>query len=392
MKNIMKSTLAALVGLVAFTACEDDRDSNPVLNTSGDVTFVLNAPEFAGVDVALGATESVPLTWSQPVLTTDNAPLGAAGVYGFMYEVQLSKDGNFTKTFADALAEVTDEEGNYTGTPTGHDYTVLPTTYNECKADLNPDELNTALNEVNVWAEGTELTATDAYLRVVAIWAKADGTTQVLATSNVQKVSLIPSKWIDITETPAAESYLWVPGNGNGWNHGVAPILVSSDGEIYEGYAYMDGDFKFTTVDYWGEELNNGSFTTVTDNIDLGDGGGGNLGFTGDAGMYYIVVNMADMSITATPVTWSVIGGFNNWGGDEFLTYDTANHCMSVTITFDTDTEWKFRRDSDWAINFGGSLDALEQDGANFSATAGTHTIQLFIERPAQDGLHATID
>ena len=388
----MKSTLAALVGLVAFTACEDDRDSNPVLNTSGDVTFVLNAPEFAGVDVALGATESVPLTWSQPVLTTDNAPLGAAGVYGFMYEVQLSKDGNFTKTFADALAEVTDEEGNYTGTPTGHDYTVLPTTYNECKADLNPDELNTALNEVNVWAEGTELTATDAYLRVVAIWAKADGTTQVLATSNVQKVSLIPSKWIDITETPAAESYLWVPGNGNGWNHGVAPILVSPDGEIYEGYAYMDGDFKFTTVDYWGEELNNGSFTTVTDNIDLGDGGGGNLGFTGDAGMYYIVVNMADMSITATPVTWSVIGGFNNWGGDEFLTYDTANHCMSVTITFDTDTEWKFRRDSDWAINFGGSLDALEQDGANFSATAGTHTIQLFIERPAQDGLHATID
>jgi hypothetical protein len=392
MKNIMKSTLAALVGLVAFTACEDDRDSNPVLNTSGDVTFVLNAPEFAGVDVALGATESVPLTWSQPVLTTDNAPLGAAGTYGFMYEVQLSKDGNFTKTFADALAEVTDEEGNYTGTPTGHDYTVLPTTYNECKADLNPDELNTALNEVNVWAEGTELTATDAYLRVVAIWAKADGTTQVLATSNVQKVSLIPSKWIDITETPAAESYLWMPGNGNGWNHGVAPILVSSDGEIYEGYAYMDGDFKFTTVDYWGEELNNGSFTTVSDNIDLGDGGGGNLGFTGDAGMYYIVVNMADMSITATPVTWSVIGGFNNWGGDEFLTYDTANHCMSVTITFDTDTEWKFRRDSDWAINFGGSLDALEQDGANFSATAGTHTIQLFIERPAQDGLHATID
>ena len=391
MKNIMKSTLAALVGLVAFTACEDDRDSNPVLNTSGDVTFVLNAPEFAGVDVALGATESVPLTWSQPVLTTDNAPLGAAGVYGFMYEVQLSKDGNFTKTFAEALAEVTDEEGNYTGTPTGHDYTVLPTQYFESKADLNPEELNRALNEVNVWDQGTELTATDAYLRVVALWAKTDGTFQTLATSNVQKLSLIPSEWIDITETPAAESYLWMPGNGNGWNHGVAPILVSSDGEIYEGYAYMDGDFKFTTVDYWGEELNNGSFTTVTDNIDLGDGGGGNLGFTGDAGMYYIVVNMADMSITATPVTWSVIGGFNNWGGDEFLTYDTANHCMSVTITFDTDTEWKFRRDSDWAINFGGSLDALEQDGANFSATAGTHTIQLFIERPAQDGLHATI-
>ena len=389
----MKSTLAALVGLVAFTACEDDRDSNPVLNTSGDVTFVLNAPEFAGVDVALGATESVPLTWSQPVLTTDNAPLGAAGVYGFMYEVQLSKDGNFTKTFAEALAEVTDEEGNYTGTPTGHDYTVLPTQYFESKADLNPEELNRALNEVNVWDQGTELTATDAYLRVVALWAKTDGTFQTLATSNVQKLSLIPSEWIDITETPAAESYLWMPGNGNGWNHGVAPILVSSDGEIYEGYAYMDGQFKFTDDADWNHgQLNNGSFSSWSDNISMEENNDANITFVGDAGMYYIVVNMADMSITATPVTWSIIGGFNNWGGDEFMTYDTANHCLSVTVTFDTDTEWKFRRDSDWAINFGGSLDALEQDGANFSASAGTHTIQLFIERPAQDGLHATID
>lgn len=193
-------------------------------------------------------------------------------------------------------------------------------------------------------------------------------------------------------EVPAKESYLWVPGNGNGWNHGVAPVLVSTDGEIYTGYAYMNGEFKFTPVGDWSAEYNNGSFSTVSDNIDLGDGGGGNLNFTGAPGMYFFTVNPGEGTLTATPVTWSIIGGFNNWGGDEVMTYDESNHCLSCTVTFDTDTEWKFRRDSDWTYNFGGTLDALVQDGGNFTATAGTHTIQLFIERPAQDGLHATMD
>lgn len=388
----------ALAGLLFFTACEDDRDSNPVLNTNGNVEFKLNTPEFAGLDIALGSTDFVTLTWSQPVLTPDNAPLGAAGTYGLRYAVQVSKDGNFTKTFASALAEVTDEEGNFTGTPTGHDYTTITnekgetTFYDEgCKAQLASDELNVALNQLNVWPQGTALTATDAYLRVVAFWMKGDGTQQALATSNVQKVSLIPSKWIDVTAAPVKEAYLWVPGNGNGWNHGVCPILVSTDGENYSGYAYMDGEFKFTPVGDWSAEFNNGSFSSVSENIDLGDGGGGNINFVGEAGMYYFTVNTTDKTISAVAVTWSVIGGFNNWGGDEVLTYDTGNHCLSVDVNFDTDTEWKFRRDYDWAVNFGGSLDALEQDGANFSATAGAHTIQLFIERPAQDGLHAVI-
>ena len=154
---------------------------------------------------------------------------------------------------------------------------------------------------------------------------------------------------------------------------------------------YMNGEFKFTPVDHWSAEYNNGSFTTVSDNIDCGDGGGGNINFTGQAGMYYFTVDIANKSIDATPVTWSIIGGFNSWGADEVMAYDEGNHCLSVTVTFDTDTEWKFRRDYDWAVNYGGSLDALEQDGPNFSATAGEHTIQLFIERPAQDGLHAVI-
>ncbi|MBQ3630830.1 MAG: hypothetical protein II949_06295 [Prevotella sp.] len=391
MKNILKSTLMALAGLLVFTACEEDRDSNPVLNTKGNVEFKLNTPEFAGLNVALGSTDFLTMTWSQPVLTTDNAPLGAAGTYGMRYAVQVSKDGNFTKTFESALAEVTDAEGNFTGTPTGHDYTTLDAYFDECRAEMNADDLNSALNKLYVWPAGTAMTATDAYLRVVALWMKGDGSQQMLAKSNVVKVILIPSKWIDVMEKPAEESYLWVPGNGNGWNHGVCPVLVSEDGENYSGYAYMNGEFKFTPVGDWSAEFNNGSFKDVSGNIDLGDGGGGNINFVGEPGMYYFTVNIVDKTINAVATTWSIIGGFNNWGDDVDMTYDTDNHCLTADVNFDTDTEWKFRRDHDWAVNFGGTFDALEQDGGNFTATAGAHTIQLFIERPAQDGMRAVL-
>ncbi len=382
--------LLLLCGAAFMTACSDDNDSNPEL-IQGTTSIVLNTPEFAQQNVALAGTSALTITWSQPVFTTDNAPLASSGSLGVNYEVQVSKDGNYTRTFQDALAEVTLEDGTYSGAPTGFDYVVLPTTYSGCSASIGADELNLALNQLNLWTAEDELTATDAYLRVVATLVYSTGAQQVLATSNVQKVSLIPSGWVDVMAEPVKEAYLWIPGNGNGWNHGVAPVLVSEDGEFYSGYAYMNGEFKFTPADNWNAEYNNGSFTTVSDNIDLGDGGGGNINFTGDPGMYFFTVDLANKTVNAVPVTWSVIGGFNGWGGDEVMTYDEANHCLSVTINFAEDTEWKFRRDADWAVNFGGTLDALVQDGANLAATAGEHTIQLFIERPAQDGLHAAI-
>jgi hypothetical protein len=198
---------------------------------------------------------------------------------------------------------------------------------------------------------------------------------------------------------PVKESYLWMPGNGNGWNHGVAPVLTSADGVVYAGYAYMDGEFKFTPVADWSAEYNNGSFTTVSDNIDLGDQGGGNINFTGEPGMYYFTVDLDTKTVNATAVTWSVIGAFNDWAGDEVMTYDTSNHCLSVDVNFAEDTQWKFRRDAGWDVNLGAKgdiepstdMEGLVANGKNFVGTAGAHTIQLFLERPAQDGIHAVI-
>lgn len=390
-----------LAGTFALTSCDKDVDSNPVLIQGGQpVSFVLNTPEFAQEPVALSGTENVALTWSQPVLTPENAPLGQESSMGISYAVQVSKDGNFTKTFEAALADVTDEEGNYTDTPSDYNYVQLATTYASCRADVTAEELNTALNQLYIWGQGDELTAVDAFVRVLAIMTLGDNSMKTLAVSNTQKLSLIASEWIDVLAAPVKEAYLWVPGNGNGWNHGVAPVLVSQDGVVFSGYAYMNGQFKFTDDADWSHgQLNNGSFSSWSDNISMEENSDGNITFVGAAGMYYFTVDLDSKSVNATPVTWSVIGGFNDWGGDEVMTYDESAHCLSVAVNFSEETQWKFRRDGSWDVNLGAKgdvepstdMDGIVANGKNFVGPAGEHTIQLFIERPAQDGLHAVI-
>ena len=398
-KKISFATLL-LASTIAFTSCDKDIDSNPVL-LQGDTPakIDLNTPEFSTQSVALSGTEGLTLTWSQPVLTADNAPLGQESSMGLSYAVQVSKDGNFTKTFDAALAEVTDSEGNYTGTPTGYDYIQLASTYASCRGELSVEELNTALNKLYLYEQNAPLPVSPLFVRVLGIMTLGNNSTKTLAVSDPVKMNLIPSSWIDVMAVPAKESYLWIPGNGNGWNHGAAPILVSSDGEVYTDYAYMNGEFKFTPVGDWSAEYNNGSFTSVSDNIDCGDGGGGNINFTGEAGMYYFTVDLTNKSINAAPVTWSIIGAFNSWGDDEVMTYDEANHCLSVSVNFSEETQWKFRRDKSWDVNLGAKgdvepstdMEGLVANGKNFVGPAGEHTIQLFIERPAQDGIHAVI-
>ena len=401
MKKIYSFAMLLLTSAFALTSCETDNDSNPVLIGGNEpLSIALNKPEFSNVTVDLANTETVQINWSQPALTNPAAPLAASGSLGLIYAVQVSKDGKFTKTFDEALAAVPVlEDGSYDGVPENYDYVTLATTYSNCVADLTAEELTDALNKLNLWASEAEMEATDAFIRVIATQTPTVGKSKILAISNVEKVTLIPAEWEDVLAVPAKESYLWIPGNGNGWNHGVCPVLVSEDGEVFSGYAYMNGEFKFTPVDNWSAEYNNGSFTTVSDNIDCGDGGGGNINFTGDAGMYYFTVDLTNKSINAVAVSWSVIGGFNSWGGDEVMTYDTDNHCLSVNVNFAEDTQWKFRRDADWAVSLGAKgdvepstdMDDIVANGKNFVGTAGEHIIQLFIERPAQDGLHAVI-
>ena len=71
---------------------------------------------------------------------------------------------------------------------------------------------------------------------------------------------------------------------------------------------------------------------------------------------------------------WSVIGSFNSWGGDVAMVSNGTLHVCKA-IALNAGDEWKFRKDADWAVNFGyaegvssytlGEEFAVGQDGAN---------------------------
>ena len=74
-----------------------------------------------------------------------------------------------------------------------------------------------------------------------------------------------------------------------------------------------------------------------------------------------------------------IIGGFTNWQSDVDMTYNKDAVCWEATTTIDSDTALKFRANHDWAINWGGDVNNLTQDGADLNVAAGTYKFQLYL-------------
>ncbi len=183
------------------------------------------------------------------------------------------------------------------------------------------------------------------------------------------------------TITPVKEfGYLYMPGGYQSWSPETAPGIASPDkNNNYEGYANISAatEFKFTDAPNW-------SGTAYGDD---GPGkistSGGNLNLAA-AGYYKINVNTTDLTWSATPVTWGLIGDFNGWSGDVAMTYDAAGKFFTATFTVPADGGFKIRANADWNINLGdnGANGTLEGGGDNIAITAGTHTIKVYLETP----------
>lgn len=80
MKNLYK-LFTLTMGLLALSACEADRDSNPVLNEPD--TFVLNVPAFASNNVYdLKNSESLELTYTTGLRDSDGNHLFSTNFTG----------------------------------------------------------------------------------------------------------------------------------------------------------------------------------------------------------------------------------------------------------------------------------------------------------------------
>jgi len=165
-------------------------------------------------------------------------------------------------------------------------------------------------------------------------------------------------------------------GNESGWGTSHPLYSANNDGK-YEGYYWLNGEFKFKpNADNWNDDLEYVDGTTLGGS--LTDGGGPNCPDPG-AGFYQINLDLTAMTYSLMKIeSVSMIGGFNGWGDDLEMSYNTEEGCWEVT-TDAVAGEYKFRANHDWGINWGGTEANLEPDGANLNIEAGTYKFQLFI-------------
>lgn len=170
---------------------------------------------------------------------------------------------------------------------------------------------------------------------------------------------------------------LYMAGDANGWDQ--IDYLASEDGSSFTGFMYLNQKgFKFCSEPNWdGTNYGATFFSKEGDNIIM----------TEEAGYYKVDVDLSAKTYTLTPINYIGIVGSaspNGWDTDEKMTYVPYNtetkepgywEVKDITLTSGV---IKFRADGDWAINWGGTPDALTQGGADMNVEEGTYDIKLY--------------
>lgn len=175
----------------------------------------------------------------------------------------------------------------------------------------------------------------------------------------------------------SAVTYLYTPGQANGWSQTSSQLLYTNDYTNYEGYAVLDpSGFKFSTAPDWDHtNLGDGGEEGVLSN----DGGAGNLTVPA-LGLYWCKVNIASLTYSVTAIsTIGVIGDATPAGWDASTALTPSDDFLTWTgdIVF-KGGEFKFRANDGWDINLGGDLSNLTQDGGNIASPGeGTYTVTL---------------
>ena len=193
------------------------------------------------------------------------------------------------------------------------------------------------------------------------------------------------------------EPIIYFIGATDGWANAEQKLALTDESGIYTGFLFCadpngwGNEFKFQReAGNWDTEINTGHMTGGI-NGDFGDGGG-NFKATAGEGVYYVTLDMANLTLNAVKVEkMGIIGDFNGWGGDVDMTWNAADYCYEATGAGVTAAGWKFRINADWAINLGGaSLDNLVANGDNLSAVG--NTIKLYPTRRTSDNIFCTVE
>lgn len=362
---------------LVFTACEDDRDSNPTLVQP--TSFTLNNP--VNTLVNLAASTGIPFAWSQP----DFGGWPAA----CEYQLEVSPTNEWTVSTADADADTT-------GTVVAN-YATIKTVYASCSGNMLTEELNKALNKIAKWEEGNVPEKQTVYVRCSAVTAGAQK-----VYSNVVSLDVNPY-YVDVSTEVSDEIQLWYLigaciGDGSwsiGGDVGVAMIpmypVYKDDGSVvpgeiqYVGYFPADQGFKLIQVPgSWDAQWGQGDAGYVKN-----DGGSSDIKLPAD-GYYMIHLNTATDELTIEPYVLAVgvynqiamPGNYQGWdtGSDLMNPMSTVveNHDWYLKSVTYEETTLKFAADNSWDVNWGGKgfpHGLGTQGGPDIAVPAGTYNV-----------------
>lgn len=163
---------------------------------------------------------------------------------------------------------------------------------------------------------------------------------------------------------------------------------------IYEAYVKVAAGqgFKFIGEQGTWDNGNYGTIGGVQDGNLQNDGGSGDIKVAdvdGD-GLYYVQVNISEMTYTSVKMNWGIIGSATPgaWADETAMAYDFGANAFSISTAL-ADGELKFRAKNasqfiysdDWKFNVGVSDPTVVYNAAagNFPITAGTYNLTLVV-------------
>ncbi|EKX88428.1 SusF/SusE family outer membrane protein [Alloprevotella sp. oral taxon 473] len=423
MNKILTMGLVLFAATSLFTACADDRDSNPTLVQPTE--FVLNTPVYANQLLDLRTSKHVSLTWSQPNVTDKGAPLAGVGFYA----IQVSKDGKFTASVAEAAADKTGK--------TVADYIELEEKYFSTAVDVNAEALDKAINTLFAWESEDNMPAKqELHLRVYAHFAGTNAPLEdgsVSIASNVVKVQVAPY-YIELSDAPVALNYIVGQDVAGSWSNNVAdagkgllpffPIANANYdkktglGSVsYTGYFADKAEFKVFSPKYsadgksfaWDYAYVGVEGTPGTARYRDGGDDGPNI-TAPKAGYYTIVIDNVKHTFTMTEATEidetekgsiGIVGEFSSWDNDVVMTAastaaNAKNHVWTAELKLEKASEVKFRANAKWDLSWGSATvlpyGVATKGGPNMKLKKGTYKVYFndltgqynFIQQTAQ--------
>lgn len=377
----------AILAVAGFSSCKDDQD--PKIDTSKDFKFTLNVPQFATQFIDLQTQGTMQFTVSQP-----NYGLTVVPTYGL--EISLNSD------FSPITNEpAIDADGNEVVVPGVYALNldsqlagILVAKMADIAAGINLLEgLLTEEQYVEKYGEDGDGYVGPLYVR----------STAYLGSGTAAEVTATVSNAITLTQVQGFASFastdvfVSVPGGANDWNH-LPQLLYTGDTEDgsamkFQGFAVIDGGFKFTDGDWEGSGNWGATDDGITKNADGTYTGkliqNSQNDFTGvPTGLYYIYAEVTDMkngndkaevgTFTMTEIVNVFLpGDYNGWdAAGNPLTQDGNYYSWSGSYGI-TAAGWKFAMNGSWDINLGGDPEELSFDGANLTLTGGKVTLNL---------------